>query len=156
MSRCETEASYLYWCSASRSEGSLRLRTHYSHSDQNCQRVPVRTPPRSVVYCFRTVYVMLTVFLSGFREDLERATISGDWKQVHDFYLTTFESFLELNAAFKVRRCSFKCLLTIQCLICVFVLFLIAFILLHCEPILTAADCESVHFAIVKFNNSRL
>ncbi|XP_073722885.1 probable E3 ubiquitin-protein ligase HECTD2 isoform X2 [Misgurnus anguillicaudatus] len=36
-----------------------------------------------------------------FQEDLERATISGDWKQVHDFYLITFDSFLELNAAFK-------------------------------------------------------
>uniref|UniRef100_A0A8C2C2Q7 HECT-type E3 ubiquitin transferase n=1 Tax=Cyprinus carpio TaxID=7962 RepID=A0A8C2C2Q7_CYPCA len=32
---------------------------------------------------------------------VERATISGDWKQVHDFYLTTFDSFLELNGAFK-------------------------------------------------------
>ncbi|TRY69835.1 hypothetical protein DNTS_012933 [Danionella cerebrum] len=36
-----------------------------------------------------------------FQEDVERATISGDWKQVHDFYSNTFESFLELNAAFK-------------------------------------------------------
>uniref|UniRef100_A0A9J7X4A6 HECT-type E3 ubiquitin transferase n=1 Tax=Cyprinus carpio carpio TaxID=630221 RepID=A0A9J7X4A6_CYPCA len=36
-----------------------------------------------------------------FQEDVERATISGDWKQVHDFYLTTFDSFLELNGAFK-------------------------------------------------------
>uniref|UniRef100_A0A671QG41 HECT-type E3 ubiquitin transferase n=1 Tax=Sinocyclocheilus anshuiensis TaxID=1608454 RepID=A0A671QG41_9TELE len=34
-------------------------------------------------------------------DDVERATISGDWKQVHDFYLTTFDSFLELNGAFK-------------------------------------------------------
>uniref|UniRef100_A0A8C1VKM9 HECT-type E3 ubiquitin transferase n=1 Tax=Cyprinus carpio TaxID=7962 RepID=A0A8C1VKM9_CYPCA len=36
-----------------------------------------------------------------FQYDVERATISGDWKQVHDFYLTTFDSFLELNGAFK-------------------------------------------------------
>ncbi|XP_058650041.1 probable E3 ubiquitin-protein ligase HECTD2 isoform X2 [Onychostoma macrolepis] len=36
-----------------------------------------------------------------FQDDVERATISGDWKQVHDFYLTTFDSFLELNGAFK-------------------------------------------------------
>uniref|UniRef100_A0A4W5QL68 HECT-type E3 ubiquitin transferase n=1 Tax=Hucho hucho TaxID=62062 RepID=A0A4W5QL68_9TELE len=36
-----------------------------------------------------------------FQEDIERATVSGDWKHVHDFYLTTFDSFLELNAAFK-------------------------------------------------------
>uniref|UniRef100_A0A673K4Y3 HECT-type E3 ubiquitin transferase n=1 Tax=Sinocyclocheilus rhinocerous TaxID=307959 RepID=A0A673K4Y3_9TELE len=36
-----------------------------------------------------------------FQDDVERATISGDWKQVLDFYLTTFDSFLELNGAFK-------------------------------------------------------
>uniref|UniRef100_A0AAY5JWI6 HECT-type E3 ubiquitin transferase n=1 Tax=Esox lucius TaxID=8010 RepID=A0AAY5JWI6_ESOLU len=36
-----------------------------------------------------------------FQEDIERATVSGDWKHVHDFYLTTFGSFLEVNAAFK-------------------------------------------------------
>lgn len=44
----------------------------------------------------------LIVSLSGCRDDVERATISGDWKQVHDFFLTTFDSFLELNGAFKV------------------------------------------------------
>uniref|UniRef100_A0A674EYC2 Uncharacterized protein n=1 Tax=Salmo trutta TaxID=8032 RepID=A0A674EYC2_SALTR len=32
----------------------------------------------------------------------ERAPISGDWRDVWDFYLTTFDSFLEINAAFKV------------------------------------------------------
>lgn len=37
-----------------------------------------------------------------FREDVEKVKSSGDWKAVHDFYLTTFESFPELNAAFKV------------------------------------------------------
>lgn len=37
-----------------------------------------------------------------FREDVEKAKSSGDWKAVHDFYLTTFDSFPELNAAFKV------------------------------------------------------
>uniref|UniRef100_A0A673KW44 HECT-type E3 ubiquitin transferase n=1 Tax=Sinocyclocheilus rhinocerous TaxID=307959 RepID=A0A673KW44_9TELE len=41
-------------------------------------------------------------------DDVERATISGDWKQVHDFYLTTFDSFLELNGAFKVSNAPFN------------------------------------------------
>ncbi|XP_031435226.1 probable E3 ubiquitin-protein ligase HECTD2 [Clupea harengus] len=36
-----------------------------------------------------------------FQEDLERSLASGDWREVREFYLTTFESFLELNAAFK-------------------------------------------------------
>lgn len=45
MSRCETEASYLNWCSASGSQGSLHVRAHYSHSHQKCQRVPVCTLP---------------------------------------------------------------------------------------------------------------
>lgn len=36
------------------------------------------------------------------REDMEKAKSSGDWKAVLDFYSTTFDSFLEINAAFKV------------------------------------------------------
>ncbi|XP_062331173.1 probable E3 ubiquitin-protein ligase HECTD2 isoform X1 [Osmerus eperlanus] len=36
-----------------------------------------------------------------FLEDMDRATVSGDWRMVHEFYWTTFGSFLELNAAFK-------------------------------------------------------
>ncbi|KAM6956864.1 putative E3 ubiquitin-protein ligase HECTD2 [Aplochiton taeniatus] len=36
-----------------------------------------------------------------FLEDMERATLSGDWKDVREFYLTTFNSFIEINAAFK-------------------------------------------------------
>lgn len=36
------------------------------------------------------------------REDMERAVQSGDWKEVREFYLTTFDSFIEINAAFKV------------------------------------------------------
>nr|XP_006117511.1 probable E3 ubiquitin-protein ligase HECTD2 isoform X2 [Pelodiscus sinensis] len=39
--------------------------------------------------------------LKDFHEDMEKAKSSGDWKTVHGFYLTTFDSFLELNAAFK-------------------------------------------------------
>ncbi|MBN3302772.1 HECD2 ligase, partial [Amia calva] len=42
-----------------------------------------------------------TKTVKEFQEDLEKATISGNWKVVHDFFLTTFDSFLELNAAFK-------------------------------------------------------
>ncbi|XP_028825810.1 probable E3 ubiquitin-protein ligase HECTD2 [Denticeps clupeoides] len=36
-----------------------------------------------------------------FQEGVEKATHSGDWKPVHDFYASTFGSFLELSAAFK-------------------------------------------------------
>ncbi|GAB5578606.1 probable E3 ubiquitin-protein ligase HECTD2 isoform X1 [Prionailurus iriomotensis] len=39
--------------------------------------------------------------MKDFQEDTEKAKSSGDWKAVHDFYLTTFDSFPELNAAFK-------------------------------------------------------
>uniref|UniRef100_A0A3B4XG34 HECT-type E3 ubiquitin transferase n=1 Tax=Seriola lalandi dorsalis TaxID=1841481 RepID=A0A3B4XG34_SERLL len=34
-------------------------------------------------------------------EDMERAVQSGDWREVREFYLTTFDSFIEINAAFK-------------------------------------------------------
>ncbi|XP_077586597.1 putative E3 ubiquitin-protein ligase HECTD2 [Stigmatopora nigra] len=39
--------------------------------------------------------------LKDFLEETERAALSDDWRQVGDFYLSTFDSFLELNAAFK-------------------------------------------------------
>ncbi|XP_023977122.1 probable E3 ubiquitin-protein ligase HECTD2 isoform X3 [Physeter macrocephalus] len=39
--------------------------------------------------------------MKDFLEDVEKAKSSGDWKTVHDFYLTMFDSFPELNAAFK-------------------------------------------------------
>uniref|UniRef100_A0A2K5QJ71 Probable E3 ubiquitin-protein ligase HECTD2 n=1 Tax=Cebus imitator TaxID=2715852 RepID=A0A2K5QJ71_CEBIM len=39
--------------------------------------------------------------LKDFQEGVEKVKSSGDWKAVHDFYLTTFDSFPELNAAFK-------------------------------------------------------
>lgn len=38
------------------------------------------------------------------RDDVEKAKSSGDWKAIHDFYSTTFDSFLEINAAFKVEK----------------------------------------------------
>lgn len=34
---------------------------------------------------------------------MERAIQMGDWKEVRDFYLTTFDCFIEMNAAFKVK-----------------------------------------------------
>ncbi|MGH0119705.1 UNVERIFIED_CONTAM: hypothetical protein FKN15_058658 [Acipenser sinensis] len=42
-----------------------------------------------------------TKTVKEFQEDMEKAKTSGDWTSVHDFYLTTFDSFLEVNAAFK-------------------------------------------------------
>nr|XP_009933995.1 PREDICTED: probable E3 ubiquitin-protein ligase HECTD2 [Opisthocomus hoazin] len=42
-----------------------------------------------------------TKTVKEFQDDVEKAKSSGDWKAVHDFYSTTFDSFLEINAAFK-------------------------------------------------------
>ncbi|XP_029410199.1 probable E3 ubiquitin-protein ligase HECTD2 isoform X3 [Nannospalax galili] len=39
--------------------------------------------------------------MKDFQEDVEKAKSSGDWKTVHDFYLTAFDSFPELSTAFK-------------------------------------------------------
>lgn len=83
--------------------------------------IPIRTKTArefqyglSVYYAFFIMAVLIllrtclhlttlnSVYLFKSRDDVEKATISGDWKHVHDFYMTTFESFLELNAAFKV------------------------------------------------------
>ncbi|XP_053244658.1 probable E3 ubiquitin-protein ligase HECTD2 [Podarcis raffonei] len=42
-----------------------------------------------------------TKTLIDFREDIEKAKLSGDWKTVYDFYSKTFDSFPEINTAFK-------------------------------------------------------
>lgn len=34
---------------------------------------------------------------------MERAVLLCDWREVREFYLTTFDSFIEINAAFKVE-----------------------------------------------------
>ncbi|XP_036023401.1 probable E3 ubiquitin-protein ligase HECTD2 isoform X3 [Onychomys torridus] len=39
--------------------------------------------------------------VKDFEEDLEKAESTGNWKAVHAFYITAFDSFPELNAAFK-------------------------------------------------------
>ncbi|KAK7811477.1 hypothetical protein U0070_008678 [Myodes glareolus] len=39
--------------------------------------------------------------VKDFEEDLEKAESTGNWKSVHAFYITAFDSFTELNAAFK-------------------------------------------------------
>ncbi|KAF4791348.1 putative E3 ubiquitin-protein ligase HECTD2 [Turdus rufiventris] len=42
-----------------------------------------------------------TKTVKDFQDDMEKSKASGDWKAVHNFYSTTFDSFLEINAAFK-------------------------------------------------------
>ncbi|KAH0521434.1 putative E3 ubiquitin-protein ligase HECTD2 [Microtus ochrogaster] len=39
--------------------------------------------------------------VKDFEEHLEKAESTGNWKSVHAFYITAFDSFTELNAAFK-------------------------------------------------------
>nr|BAC26510.1 unnamed protein product [Mus musculus] len=39
--------------------------------------------------------------VKDFEEDLEKAEATGNWKTVHAFYITAFDSFTELNTAFK-------------------------------------------------------
>lgn len=66
-------------------------------------RISIHTLPPEVKAPFPTdpVIPLRTKTVKEFQEDVEKATASGHWKPVHDFYLTTFDSFLELNAAFK-------------------------------------------------------
>ncbi|XP_048843738.1 probable E3 ubiquitin-protein ligase HECTD2 isoform X2 [Brienomyrus brachyistius] len=66
-------------------------------------RISINTLPPEMKAPFPSdpIIPLRTKTTKEFQEDIERATASGDWKTVHDFYLTTFDSFLELNAAFK-------------------------------------------------------
>lgn len=38
-----------------------------------------------------------------FRDDIEKAKLTGDWRTIYEFYSATFDSFQEVNVAFKVR-----------------------------------------------------
>lgn len=48
-----------------------------------------------------TLYMIYSMYVYC-REDVRSARETGNWKTVQEFYSTTFDSFLELNAAFKV------------------------------------------------------
>uniref|UniRef100_A0A8C8HMQ3 HECT-type E3 ubiquitin transferase n=1 Tax=Oncorhynchus tshawytscha TaxID=74940 RepID=A0A8C8HMQ3_ONCTS len=67
------------------------------------QRISIDTLPPEVKAPFPSepVIPLRTKTIKEFQEDMDRATTSGDWRDVRDFYLTTFDSFLEINAAFK-------------------------------------------------------
>ncbi|XP_025020411.1 probable E3 ubiquitin-protein ligase HECTD2 isoform X2 [Python bivittatus] len=42
-----------------------------------------------------------TKTMKEFRDDIEKAKLTGDWKEIYDFYSRTFDSFPEVNTAFK-------------------------------------------------------
>ncbi|XP_061646311.1 probable E3 ubiquitin-protein ligase HECTD2 [Phyllopteryx taeniolatus] len=67
------------------------------------QRASIDTLPPTVKAPFpcEPVIPLRTKTAKDFLEEAEHAALSGDWREVRDFYLTTFDSFIELNAAFK-------------------------------------------------------
>ncbi|KAK1905156.1 putative E3 ubiquitin-protein ligase HECTD2, partial [Dissostichus eleginoides] len=67
------------------------------------QRLSIDTLPPEVKAPFPCdpIIPLRTKTTKDFLEDMERAVQSGDWKEVREFYLTTFDSFIEINAAFK-------------------------------------------------------
>lgn len=67
------------------------------------QRLSLDTLPPEVKAPFPSdpVIPLRTKTTKEFQEDMERAVQSGDWREVREFYLTTFDSFIEMNAAFK-------------------------------------------------------
>ncbi|XP_009640206.1 probable E3 ubiquitin-protein ligase HECTD2 [Egretta garzetta] len=67
------------------------------------QRVSIDTLPQELKAPIPTEpsLPIRTKTVKDFQDDVEKAKSSGDWKAVHDFYSTTFDSFLEINAAFK-------------------------------------------------------
>ncbi|XP_056147607.1 probable E3 ubiquitin-protein ligase HECTD2 [Lampris incognitus] len=67
------------------------------------QRVSIDTLPPEVRAPFPSdpIIPLRTKTTKEFQEDVEHAVQSGDWREVREFYLTTFDSFIEINAAFK-------------------------------------------------------
>uniref|UniRef100_A0A4W6BRV9 HECT-type E3 ubiquitin transferase n=1 Tax=Lates calcarifer TaxID=8187 RepID=A0A4W6BRV9_LATCA len=69
------------------------------------QRLSIDTLPPEVKAPFPSdpIIPLRTKTTKEFQEDMERAVQSGDWREVREFYLTTFDSFIEINAAFKAN-----------------------------------------------------
>ncbi|XP_054238212.1 probable E3 ubiquitin-protein ligase HECTD2 [Indicator indicator] len=67
------------------------------------QRISIDTLPQEVKAPIppEPSFPIRTKTVQDFQDDVEKAKSSGDWKAVHNFYSTTFDSFLEINAAFK-------------------------------------------------------
>ncbi|KAM4607024.1 putative E3 ubiquitin-protein ligase HECTD2 [Polymixia lowei] len=67
------------------------------------QRISIDTLPPEVKAPFPSdpIIPLRTKTTKEFQEDVERAVYTGDWREVREFYLTTFDSFIEINAAFK-------------------------------------------------------
>ncbi|MED6264316.1 hypothetical protein CHARACLAT_013525, partial [Characodon lateralis] len=67
------------------------------------QRLSIDTLPPEVKAPFPSdpIIPLRTKTTKEFQEDVDRAIQSGDWREVREFYLTTFDSFIEINAAFK-------------------------------------------------------
>uniref|UniRef100_A0A8C6SRM2 HECT-type E3 ubiquitin transferase n=1 Tax=Neogobius melanostomus TaxID=47308 RepID=A0A8C6SRM2_9GOBI len=57
--------------------------------------------PRWRIRAIRMRFLLFLMCPLCYREDMERAAQTGDWREVREFYLTTFDSFIEINAAFK-------------------------------------------------------
>ncbi|KAH0623603.1 hypothetical protein JD844_006529 [Phrynosoma platyrhinos] len=73
------------------------------HDVRQKQRTSVDVPPAEVKVSVSPQPLLLTQTktLKDFQEDIEKAKLTGEWKIVYDFYSTTFDSFLEINATFK-------------------------------------------------------
>ncbi|XP_064630554.1 probable E3 ubiquitin-protein ligase HECTD2 isoform X2 [Lineus longissimus] len=69
-----------------------------SHSNPDSPNTP-NTPTQNHQKTFS--YPVRNKTVQQLRDDVKQSRESANWKDVHDFYATTFDSFLELNAAFK-------------------------------------------------------
>ncbi|XP_061194602.1 probable E3 ubiquitin-protein ligase HECTD2 isoform X1 [Saccostrea echinata] len=72
-----------------------RVNTWAQQADSNISQITASANNNKLVYPVRTKTV------EQLKEDVLLAKESGNWKVVQDFYATTFESFLEINATFK-------------------------------------------------------
>ncbi|NXW29518.1 HECD2 ligase, partial [Phaetusa simplex] len=61
----------------------------------------IKNGKRTKAVCYLVTNLRRCSVFCQYLDDVEKAKSSGDWKAVHDFYSTTFDSFLEINAAFK-------------------------------------------------------
>uniref|UniRef100_A0A8C6LYR0 HECT-type E3 ubiquitin transferase n=1 Tax=Nothobranchius furzeri TaxID=105023 RepID=A0A8C6LYR0_NOTFU len=83
--------------------GLVRELPPISSDIRHKQRLSIDTLPLEVKAPFPCdpIIPLRSKTTKEFQGDMEHAIQSGDWREIREFYLTTFNSFIEINAAFK-------------------------------------------------------
>ncbi|XP_052227166.1 probable E3 ubiquitin-protein ligase HECTD2 isoform X2 [Dreissena polymorpha] len=88
-------------CGRTSSQEQERRASLFSDVDLTGESTGAGTSITNLSQADKVIYPVRTKTIDQLREDVRAARETGNWKCVQEFYSTTFDSFLEINAAFK-------------------------------------------------------